>query len=65
MGSGPAPAQHLPSWDPLGMGSLSLLVGASGEGGSSPHFTEEETEVREADDLAQVFLTLGKHKLCP
>ena len=28
-------------------------------------FTEEETEVREADDLAQVFLTLGKHKLCP
>ena len=54
MRSGPAPAQHLPSWGPLGMGSLSLLAGASGEGGGSPHFTEEEAEVREADGLAQL-----------
>ena len=36
------------------MGSLSLLAGASGEGGSSPHFTEEETEVREAYGLPQL-----------
>ena len=36
------------------MGSLSLLAGASGEGGGSPHFTEGETEVREADGLAQL-----------
>ena len=54
IGSGPAPAQHLLSWDPLGMGSLSLLAGASGEGGGAPHFTEEEAEVREADGLAHL-----------
>ena len=32
--------------------------------GGSSHFTEEKTEVREADDLVQVLLTLGKHITC-
>ena len=54
VGSGPAPAQHLLSWHSLG----TFAAGVNGEGGGSSHFTEEETEVREADGLAQLLFTL-------
>ena len=54
VGSGPAPLQHLLSWHPLG----TFAAGVNGEGGGSSHFTEEETEVREADGLAQLLFTL-------
>lgn len=49
-GVGPAPAQHLLSWDPLGMGSL-ICVGACGEGGVPPTLQKRKLRSERLMDL--------------